>query len=312
MTTIVKAAALPRATIIVTAGWTATVFISARIVAAGFPALRRCIFGRGKIPSAARTTLGASTTTGALPSAAPAPASATATITAAVSPTIHTAIAAPICASAIILAGAFASAIGARRVVLRRIVMRRKILRRRGVRIRLALVAGVNILVRARWFATLKFFTMLAFSSVCFFMDIALVWSTFYLARMLMVSVFVMSLSLVMTRPTWLARARQRFSRKNIDGGVWRFFRVIQLVSHGHLHIRRACWRTERRGMRLLVPVVVVFQVFEYVADVQESVAIQSDVHESGLHARKDAGDFAFVDAADERELFFALDVDFD
>jgi len=153
---------------------------------------------------------------------------------------------------------------------------------------------------------------MLAFRSVRLLLGLALVWSAFHLGRILAVRLFVLSLSLMMTCPTRLARSRQGFSRKNIDGRVWRFFGVIQRVSHGHLHIRRASWRTESRGMRLLVPVVVVFQVFEYVADIEECVAIQADVHESGLHARKDAGDFAFVDDADERELFFALDVDFD
>jgi hypothetical protein len=68
------------------------------------------------------------------------------------------------------------------------------------------------------------------------------------------------------------------------------------------------------RSLRLLVwmPVIVVLEVFENVADVQESVAIETNVHESGLHAGEDAGDFSFVDAADEGEFFFALDVNFD
>jgi hypothetical protein len=60
------------------------------------------------------------------------------------------------------------------------------------------------------------------------------------------------------------------------------------------------------------IAVVVVFKIFEDVADVQEGIAIEADVHESGLHTREDAGDSAFVDAADEGELFFALDVNFD
>jgi hypothetical protein len=37
---------------------------------------------------------------------------------------------------------------------------------------------------------------------------------------------------------------------------------------------------------RFSVPVIVVLEVFEYVADVQEGVPIQANVHESGLHAR--------------------------
>jgi len=43
---------------------------------------------------------------------------------------------------------------------------------------------------------------------------------------------------------------------------------------------------------------------FENVADVQEGVAVEPNVHEGGLHAWEDAGDFSFVDAADEREFF--------
>jgi hypothetical protein len=58
--------------------------------------------------------------------------------------------------------------------------------------------------------------------------------------------------------------------------------------------------------------VIVVFEVFEYVANVQEGVAVQSDVNEGRLHAGQDAGNSAFVDAADQRELFFALDVNLD
>jgi hypothetical protein len=58
--------------------------------------------------------------------------------------------------------------------------------------------------------------------------------------------------------------------------------------------------------------VIVVLEVFENVADVQERVTVQADVHESGLHAGKDTGDFSFVDTADERKFLFALDVDFD
>ena len=56
---------------------------------------------------------------------------------------------------------------------------------------------------------------------------------------------------------------------------------------------------------------VIVFEIFENVADVQEGIAIETDIDESRLHARKDASYFSFVNAADEGELFFALDVDF-
>jgi hypothetical protein len=64
-----------------------------------------------------------------------------------------------------------------------------------------------------------------------------------------------------------------------------------------------------RRFVRVIV--IVIFEIFENVADVQESVAIEADVDESRLHSGQDAGDFAFVDAADEGELFFALDINF-
>jgi hypothetical protein len=74
--------------------------------------------------------------------------------------------------------------------------------------------------------------------------------------------------------------------------------------------------RRRRGGLgvrfRLAMAVIVVFQIFEYVADVEESVAIEPDVDESGLHSGKHAGNAAFVDTADERELFFAFDVNFD
>jgi hypothetical protein len=58
--------------------------------------------------------------------------------------------------------------------------------------------------------------------------------------------------------------------------------------------------------------VIVVLEIFENVADVQKRVAVQADVHESGLHAREDAGDFSFVDTADERKFLFPLDVNLD
>ena len=60
------------------------------------------------------------------------------------------------------------------------------------------------------------------------------------------------------------------------------------------------------------IAVVIVFEIFEDVADVQEGIAVEADIDESGLHAGEDAGDSAFVNAADEGELFFALDVNFD
>jgi hypothetical protein len=45
--------------------------------------------------------------------------------------------------------------------------------------------------------------------------------------------------------------------------------------------------------------VVVLFQIFQEIADVQEGVAIEADVHEGGLHAGEDPGYTPFVEAAD-------------
>jgi hypothetical protein len=90
---------------------------------------------------------------------------------------------------------------------------------------------------------------------------------------------------------------------------------VGQRLARQDFH-RRTDRRRQGRGgtLRLLMRMhrVVVFQVFENVANVQKRVAVEADIHESRLHAGKDAGDFSFIDAADQRELFFALDVNFD
>src|SRR5690242_5665794 len=58
--------------------------------------------------------------------------------------------------------------------------------------------------------------------------------------------------------------------------------------------------------------VIVVFKILEDVADVQKGVPIEADIDERRLHPGKDPRHSAFVDASDQRELFFALDVDFD
>jgi hypothetical protein len=77
----------------------------------------------------------------------------------------------------------------------------------------------------------------------------------------------------------------------------------------------RAYGNSNRRGrsvrLGMSMAVIVIFKIFENVADIQEGVAIQTDIHESRLHSRKDASDFTFVDTADEGELFFALDINF-
>jgi hypothetical protein len=82
--------------------------------------------------------------------------------------------------------------------------------------------------------------------------------------------------------------ARQQLNR----GGAW--------VAH----------RGRTRCFPVSVPVFVVLKVFEYVAYIQEGVAIEADVDKRRLHAGEYPRHFSFVNAADKRELFFALDVD--
>jgi hypothetical protein len=75
-------------------------------------------------------------------------------------------------------------------------------------------------------------------------------------------------------------------------------------------------YRRRRRGLVVTVVVtmamIVVFQIFKNITDIEEGIAVEADVHESRLHAGKDASDSAFVDATDEGKLFLALDVDLD
>jgi hypothetical protein len=110
------------------------------------------------------------------------------------------------------------------------------------------------------------------------------------LVRLIVVDFFVEDFVVV------LARASEGFPRQNFDGGP-----VLG-------------WQGGRGALRLLdrMALIVVFEVFKNVADVQERVAIQANIDEGRLHAWQDASDFAFVNAADEGEFFFALDVDFD
>jgi hypothetical protein len=104
----------------------------------------------------------------------------------------------------------------------------------------------------------------------------------------------VAGLDYVMVRWSF-ERAAERFSGKNFNG------RGTAAVFRGN-------------AGRLLVPVsvVVILEIFENVTDIQEGITIQADIDECRLHTGKNAGDSAFVNAADERELFFTLDVDFD
>jgi hypothetical protein len=94
--------------------------------------------------------------------------------------------------------------------------------------------------------------------------------------------------------------------------------RLIRAVRAGKRLARQSLNRGSREGdgrrrrVTMTVVVIVVLKIFEDVADIKESVAVQSDIHKRRLHARENASNAALVDAADQREFFFALDVDFD
>jgi len=167
--------------------------------------------------------------------------------------------------------------------------VRRKILRRGSVRIGLAFVRGfrVRLLLRGRLRFLVTFFQALAFGGLRFVMRSMLLIHVMIFGR-----VVLLPLRLVVVS----RGASQRFTRQDF---------------HRRAYGSRQGWG---RALRLLVRMygIVVFEVFKDVADVQERIAIETDVHEGGLHAGKDAGDFSFVDAADQRELFLALDVDLD
>ena len=90
--------------------------------------------------------------------------------------------------------------------------------------------------------------------------------------------------------------------------------RVLARSERGRFHIRRLKSRcSRRRGIEYLAALVLhllnllfgggydvveLFEVFEEVADVEESVAIEPDFDESRLHARQHACDTALVDAS--------------
>jgi hypothetical protein len=167
----------------------------------------------------------------------------------------------------------------ARRIIPCGVVARRKILRRRSVRFRLPFVEVGNL----RTFAGR--FRVAAFVAVCFMLRAMLL-----VARVAFVRVRFIEVQNLLVA----TRRAQRLAWQHLNR--W----------------RSAAVHRSGANRRFSMTVIVVFQVFEYVADVQEGVPIQADVHECGLHARQDSRYFSFVDAANKRELFFALNVDFD
>jgi len=93
-----------------------------------------------------------------------------------------------------------------------------------------------------------------------------------------------------------------RFAGQDVDGRS-RFARNLR---RGHVTIAATV-----AGI-MAVAMIVIVQIFKNITNIEEGVAVKTNVHEGRLHARKDAGDFTFVDAADEGEFFFALDVNLD
>jgi hypothetical protein len=168
--------------------------------------------------------------------------------------------------------------------------MWREILRRRSVGFGLALVVDVGVSVFARAF---RFYAGML---VMFFVMLSRFAEMFCAVRII-AGAFVRNAVLRFADGFFvmLRSAAKRFTGEQLNG------------VHGN-------GRNSGRGsVRWLVrvAVVVVFEIFENVADVEKSIAIEADINECRLHARKDPGYFSFVDAADESELFFALDVDF-
>jgi hypothetical protein len=257
---------------LVKAGAITTPRLVAAIVA--FATLRRCVFRRREIPSARCSGTPAAT---AATSAAETSAAA---IAATVSATISTAI--EVAAATATATLRRPAAVTRRRLVLRRVVLWREILRRRFIRIGLAFIVKLLGVLGVAWRGV--------FAGRVNFFDVR---ADFVIFR---VRVFV-----VVRNYGWrgFLSAAERFTGQKFDcrrsafcGRSGAFVTVIAVAM-------------------IVVPVIVTFQIFEYVADVKECVAVQADVHESGLHARQNARDFSFVNAADEGELFFALDVDF-
>src|ERR1700685_836126 len=281
--------------------------VTARIVAA-LIALRRSVLRRRKIASALGRALTAATT-------APAPATASetaaSTITSAITASITTAAIALRATEALAAAIVARATIVALRILLRRVVVRSEILWRRCVRFRLALlefvvrfeiavrvtrlgaqlVAGLDDVADVVVLMVVAMFVVVMFFAVRLGTSIGVSFVVF-LPIMLLVGMFFV---LVGFGTLALVALTNRFARQSFG-----------TRGRGLLRRRRAV------GITLPMAVIVVFEIFENVADVQEGIAVEADIDEGALHTGEDASDAAFVDAADQRELFFALDINFD
>src|SRR5947208_7654654 len=171
-------------------------------------------------------------------------------------------------------------------IVLCWVVMGREILGRGGVGVRLALLGRLGVLL----YSGSRRKRVVMFQVLVLGGGSVLVGSVLFIYGFVLMELVVVCFFVVLVGPG------QRFAWKHFHG------RTNSRGQRCHGSLRLLVW----------VPVIVVFEIFKNIADIQESVAIQTDVHESGLHAWQNAGNFSFVDAADESELFFPLDVDFD
>jgi hypothetical protein len=204
---------------------------------------------------------------------------------------------AAITAATVILAAAVAPAAGALRIILRRIILRRKKLRRRSVGFGLAFfgMGGVRIVVRFGEMRVGNFFSSNLFDNA----GLLVVREGIVMRRFVLEGILgdFFAVGLVQRKDFLMHRGgvSQRLAGKQLDG------------ARGSGRISRS----SGRQVRMRMTVIVVFQIFENVADVEEGIAIEADIHECRLHAGENAGDFAFVNAADEGELFFTLDINF-
>ena len=261
-----------------------TTLIESARIAGALISLRRCVFRRREIASS-RTSAAVRAST-ATPSASTAPA----------------ATAAAIAASTVILSSALvavaAAIIRARAVLLRGIVLRRKILRRGSVRVRLALFDRLR-----------RMLTRLVHLGSCcmrFFGSGVSVRSPF--GRGFLVVDFVV----VCVMRDVLDLVRSRFFRQT-GNYLLGHAAMRQGFAGQHVHNRgRRQGRSLHLRLGMFVTVIVVLEIFENVANVEEGVAIEPDVNESRLHSGEHAGDAAFVDTANQREFFFALNINFD
>jgi len=140
--------------------------------------------------------------------------------------------------------------------------MRREVLGRGSIGIRLAFLRCFGVLVfHGRGLnRVVMFLEMFAFSGVRL-----IVGSMLLIPRVGFVLMELCMVSFLVT----IACAGQGFTGKHFDRGT------IRGGQRGH-----GCWR-----LLVRMPGIVVLEVFENVADIQEGVAVQTNVHEGGLHA---------------------------